>query len=370
KMVTIRERNLKDGRISLMLDVYVQGERDCKSLKIYLLPDKGNATIKAQNKEKRRKAEIIRIKKENELIDISYGLPTLKNASLGFLTYFKTIKETKRGSLGNYNNWDSAYKILCLYYKDKDIKLINLTPQDLADIREYFLNTYKTKANKKLSQNASSSYFNKIRICLKQAFDDGITKSPIVNRIKAIKPGETKREFLIEEEIEIVRTTDCETPVIKSAFMFGVYTGRRFSDLLKLRWKDIKHSEDLGYFLDYQQEKTGAHEIHYIGTDAISFLDEDDDENARVFKGLKYSAWTNLKLREWMLKAGITKKITFHSARHTYATYLLTKGVEYAILSKMLGHKDLKTTQIYTKIIDSKRIEAAKVFDKKEIYKS
>lgn len=364
-MVTIRERKLKDDRISLMLDVYINGNREVKSLKIYLLPDKGNAAIKAQNKEKRRKAEIIRIKKENELIDTSYGIPTLKHSNLYFLDYFKTIKETKRSSFGNYGNWDSVYKILCTYYKSKNVKLVDLTAQDLSDIREYILNGYKTKSHKSLSQNAASSYFNKIRICLNQAFEDGIIKSPIVNKVKAIKAGETKREFLIEEEFDKLTITECERPVIKSAFMFAVYTGLRFSDLLKLRWKDIIYSESLGFFLDYQQQKTGSNEIHYISNEAISFLDRDDDLNARVFKGLKYSAWTNLKLREWMLKAGITKKITFHSARHTYATYLLTKDVEYATLSKMLGHKNLKTTQIYAKVIDPKRIKAAKVFDRK-----
>lgn len=364
-MVTLRERKLKDGRISLMLDIYIQGVRDVKSLKIYLLPEKGNAAIKAQNKEKRLKAEIIRIKKENELIDTNYGLPRLKNSNFTFLDYFKKIKETKKGSLGNYGNWDSAYKILCKYYNNKDVKLINLTTQDLSDIKEYILNNYKTKSHKRLSQNAASSYFNKIRICLNQAFEDGIIKSPIVNKVKSIKPGETKREFLIEEEFNQLSITECETPVIKSAFMFAIYTGLRFSDLLKLKWKNIKYSENLGYFIDYQQQKTSSNEFHYISNEAILFLEKDDNLNARVFKGLKYSAWTNLKLREWMLKAGITKKITFHSARHTYATYLLTKGIEYATLSKMLGHKDLKTTQIYAKVIDSKRIKAAKVFDKK-----
>lgn len=364
-MVTIRERILKDGRISLMLDVYIQGKREVKSLKIYLLPDKGNGIIKAQNKEKRRKADIIRIKKENDLIDISYGLPTITHSNITFLEYFEQLKQTKRASLGNYGNWDSAYKILEKYFSEKDIKLINLTAIDLSNIREYFINNYRTKSNKKLTQNAASSYFNKVRIALKQAFDEGIIKAPIVNKVKSIKQEETKRQFLIEEEIDKIIATECNNPVIKSAFLFAVHTGLRISDLINLKWDNVKYSDSLGYFLEYQQEKTRSHEVHYIGDEAVSFLEHDDNKDAKVFKGLVSNAWTNLKLREWMLQAGITKKITFHSARHTYATYLLTKGVAYPTLSKMLGHKDLKTTEIYAKVIDLKRIEAAKVFDKK-----
>ena len=84
-----------------------------------------------------------------------------------------------------------------------------------------------------------------------------------------------------------------------------------------------------------------------------------EDPEERVFKGLKYSAWHNLKLQQWVMKAGITKTITFHCARHTYATLQLTMGTDIYTVSKLLGHRELKTTQIYAKIIDDKKKEAA-----------
>jgi site-specific recombinase XerD len=58
------------------------------------------------------------------------------------------------------------------------------------------------------------------------------------------------------------------------------------------------------------------------------------------------------------MKAGIKKKITFHCARHTYATLLLTHNVDMAVVSKMLGHRELKTTQIYAKVIDQRKVDA------------
>ena len=88
-------------------------------------------------------------------------------------------------------------------------------------------------------------------------------------------------------------------------------------------------------------------------------LGDRDDKDERVLKGLKYSAWHNLKLQQWMLRAGISKTITFHCARHTYATLQLTLGTDIYTVSKLLGHKELKTTQVYAKIIDDKKKEAA-----------
>jgi Site-specific recombinase XerD len=70
------------------------------------------------------------------------------------------------------------------------------------------------------------------------------------------------------------------------------------------------------------------------------------------------SANTREQLNRWCAKAGINKKISFHTARHTFATMLLTLDVDLYTVSKLLGHKDIKTTQIYAKIIDKKKRDA------------
>ena len=88
-------------------------------------------------------------------------------------------------------------------------------------------------------------------------------------------------------------------------------------------------------------------------------LGEIGEKEDRVFKGLKYSAWHNLKLQQWVMKAGISKTITFHCARHTFATLQLTNGTDIYTISKLLGHRELKTTQLYAKIIDQKKIDAS-----------
>ena len=136
-------------------------------------------------------------------------------------------------------------------------------------------------------------------------------------------------------------------------------TGLRWSDINKLVWAEVQHSKEVGYYICFRQQKTKRVETLPISEQAFSLLGERGVEEERIFIGLKYSAWLNLKLQQWVSKAGVSKNITFHCARHTYATLQLTLGTDIYTVSKLLGHKDLKTTQVYAKIIDEKKKEAA-----------
>ena len=115
----------------------------------------------------------------------------------------------------------------------------------------------------------------------------------------------------------------------------------------------------MGYYIRFTQKKTKGVETLPISEQARKLLGEEESQDTLIFKGLHYSAWSNLKLQQWMMKAGITKTITFHCARHTYATLQLTLGTDIYTVSKLLGHKELRTTQIYDKVIDDKKREAA-----------
>src|SRR5699024_5709225 len=84
--------------------------------------------------------------------------------------------------------------------------------------------------------------------------------------------------------------------------------------------------------------------------------------NERVFTGLRYSAYFNVSLLQWAMKAGISKHVTFHSGRHTFAVAQLHRGVDIYSLSRLLGHSELKTTEIYADILESRRLQAMRSF--------
>ena len=124
-------------------------------------------------------------------------------------------------------------------------------------------------------------------------------------------------------------------------------------------WGEVQYSEMEGYFLQFRQKKTKGVEVLPISEQAYNLLGEPKEPAEQVFKGLIYSAYLNVHLKQWILIAGITKDITFHCFRHTFATLQLSFGTDIYTVSKMLGHRELKTTQIYAKIVDDTKRKAA-----------
>jgi integrase len=123
----------------------------------------------------------------------------------------------------------------------------------------------------------------------------------------------------------------------------------------------VQHSKEAGYYLRFTQKKTGGTETQPVNEQAISLLGDRREPGDKVFEGLTYSAYHNRHLYTWLGAAGITRPITFHCFRHTYATLLLNSGASMETVSKMLGHRELKTTQIYAKVMDKNKREAAEM---------
>jgi integrase len=149
---------------------------------------------------------------------------------------------------------------------------------------------------------------------------------------------------------------------MKRAALFSILTGMRISDIQKLKWSEVHHSKANGYYIQFRQEKTEGEEVLPISAQAFNLLGERGKPADKIFAGMIYSAYENKCLYQWIADAGITKKITFHSFRHTFACLQLASGTDIYTVSKMLGHRELKTTQIYAKVIDqTKRAAADKI---------
>jgi integrase len=128
-------------------------------------------------------------------------------------------------------------------------------------------------------------------------------------------------------------------------------------DVTNLKWGQLQHTDSIGYFIRFTQRKTKGLETLPISEEAVELLGERGKENDKIFGEYEFKKDYNL-LSKWLIKAGIRKSITFHNFRHTFATLQLSEGTDIYTLSKLLGHKNVSTTQIYGKVIDSTKTTA------------
>ncbi|MEZ5174570.1 MAG: site-specific integrase [Bacteroidia bacterium] len=369
--VKLRQKKISGNRHSLYLDFYPAiphpktGELTRREfLGIYLDDNAKSPMDKQHNKDNLQLAQQIRNNRENQLnkSEVYSGFEKeqlrLKEAGeKNFVEYFKKLADKRKAS--NHDNWMSAYKYL-ESFTNGVLKFGDLNERFCNEFKEYLLTTKSNKSQSaKLSQNSAVSYFNKLKATLKQAYKDGYLANDLNAKVEQIKTEETRRNFLTLEELNKLVKTECQNPLMKQAALFSALTGLRFSDIQKLTWDEIEHVKGQGYFINFQQKKTKGIEVLPITEQAYELLGKRPTIGGQVFDGLRYSAYYNKHLYQWIGAAGITKDITFHCFRHTYATLLLNKGTDIYTVSKMLGHKDLKTTQIYTKVIDQKKRDAA-----------
>ena len=191
--------------------------------------------------------------------------------------------------------------------------------------------------------------------------NDYLSENPFTHIAAAdrIHRPESKREFLQIDEIKKLIATECPTrPAVKNAFLFSCYCALRISDIVNLTWGDI-HKDGDQWRVFTVMEKTKDPIYLPLSQQAMKWLPERGDakDEDKVFD-LPSESRICIILDKWAKAAGITKHVTYHVSRHSFATMMLTLDVDIYTTSKLLGHKNIATTQIYAKIIDQKKDEA------------
>ena len=210
-------------------------------------------------------------------------------------------------------------------------------------------------------------YFNVFKRVVKKAFIEDIISNDITVKVKNISVEEKLIIYLTEDEIKKLNNTECKmNPEIKRAFLFACFTGLRFSDLNNLQHKSIK-----GDKIEKIQKKTKTPEYFPLPETAQELLKNHSSNilphsEAFVFN-LPSKAYYNTILKAWFKTAGIDKRASSHIARHTYACWAIKRGIDIFTLSKLMGHRNLKTTLRYAKVDDSTMIDAVTKFPNWEV---
>lgn len=333
KKVKLRYNKNKSGSVSLYLD-YSSNGRAREYLNITL---SNNDEHLKSDKDNLRLALNIRDKKEYELITSDNDFK-LKKSDIDFLAYYSEISKNKNDA------YNCSFRYLKMFYT-KDILPTSYLDRSFCDNFARFLE------NSDIASSTANLYFKKFVAVLNEAERSGlIVKSP-AKGIK-INHSYSKREFLTEDEIKILMNTPMQVKETKNAFIFACFTGLRLSDLQRLKFSNVKEG-----YIYIKQKKTEEDLRIKLGPTALRIIEEQQNDTDFVFN-LKAKNVVAQTMTRWIKRSGIDKHVTFHCSRHTFATMLLTNGADIYAVSKLIGHKDLATTQIYAKLVDKRKDEA------------
>jgi len=339
--VKLRTKKLTNGSESLYLDIYHRGKRSYEFLGMII------GKNDRDKKQKKELAEKIRSTKELEIHANAYGLPNIYNGKEDFLKFYKDNCKDR--------NYKASFAKLKEFSENKLIA--GILPYNRID--EKFCEDYRDWLLTKVKHNTACVYITKLKTILSIAVKQKIIHSSPAKFVK-ISMQETEKVYLTIDEVKKLFDTDYDKFDIKRAFIFSCYTGLRLSDVKALTWEQIR--DDKIYFT---QKKTKGVEYLPLNKPAKEMLYSGIEKNVmplpemKVFRLIRRSEDIGVHLRRWAKRAGIYKHITFHTSRHTYATMLLTYDVDLYTVSKLLGHKNISTTQVYAKIVDHKLEEAS-----------
>jgi len=380
-----RDKQKKDGTIPIWCRITIDGGASRFNTKISILPGLWNA--KARRAVGRSKdaieinslldsisASLHKVYFDLQIRDNAVNSERVKNLFLGIEVKSQTILELfkqhnnelrKLVGISKTKATLQKYEVACKRVGGFIKEYYNLSDISLKDVNHDFLRNFEVYlvTSCKCGPNTTAKFLQRFRTIIILAKNNGwIQKDPFANF--KIKFQKVDRGYLTHEQIEILMNKNFSLKrleQVRDIFVFCCYTGLAYIDVSKLRQSNIRKSFDGKLWIMGKREKTGIS----FNIPLLDIAKEILDKYAGTLPDDKALPVLNSYLKEIGTLCGINKELTFHLARHTFATLTLSKGVSIESVSKMLGHSNIKTTQIYAKITDAKVSNDMAAFAKK-----
>lgn len=359
--IRLRSKPLANGNKSLYLDIYRNGRRVYEFLKLYLIPETDQAA-KTLNANTLQAANAIKAERIIELTNNEAGIIHRAQSKMRLVDWVEAqaeeaVKETtdKTARLYRTLRWH------LVNYSGYNVKLKDVTPDFVRGFIHHLADK-PGRYGRKLAAGSQRIYYVRLCSLLNRAVNRGlIAVNPCSRVSQTDKPALTEgtREYLTIDEVKRLIATPC-TSDIQRAFLFSCFCGLRLSDVKGLRWEDI-YIDRGQHYARIMIKKTRKPFIIPLSVEAVRWMPERGTsvDNSHVFDLMTVTDFAHAyNLRKWVERAGLAKHVTFHIARHTFATMMLTAGADLYTTSKLLGHANVATTQIYAKIVDAKKVEA------------
>lgn len=361
--VILREKKLKSGGVSYYLDISHGGKRWYEFLDIRFKGSKRSV----ENIEKRKLAEKARTSKEYQLTVEKNNLPDEQKGDSDLIAFIRKNSETNRTQVPT----EHLCKKLIAFTGDEEI------PMSKID-RKFLLNFQDFLKSDGLSQGTVYSLVHRFSTQLYKAVEKGyISANPYqkIPRSERIKLKRPVPAYLTIEEIEkLARSSKYIHPHLRLAFLFSCFTGLRWSDCSRLKWTQVMKQSIEGktqHVMRVEQIKTENTTYLPLSEQAVLILEErrkvakEEPQSIYVFprlyepvgkSGIRSTA--GQAMSRWGKRAGIDQRVYFHLGRHTFATLTLMEGADLYTVSKLLGHSDIKNTQIYAQVVNRLKVEA------------
>lgn len=342
--VTLRTRELKNGRKSLYLDFYPPVKTDVgytrrESLNLYLTGNEPTDTETMQKAESICKARFTAVNSGNYVA-------TPQDLTTALLRYADGKTPSTRRS------YVTLYRYMNDYNEHRPLPLSEVTALYIYNFSVWLATQGKDKGNGQLNPNTVAIYLKKLRTFLQHAYTVKLIQDDFTGAVQVPKTHTTEREHLTQEELTQLASTKADER-IKTAYLFACLTGLRYSDIKALSVEDYDSNT---HSLSIRMKKTGKPLTIYLSDEAISIIERRlSGKEKHLFADLPANNTTNHLLHAWSVDAGINKPLTFHTARHTYATLAISANVDVYTLKELLGHASVQTTQIYAKVVEDRK---------------
>lgn len=369
----LQQNKLSDGRLSLYLEYYlgrtqyvdeesdkiiVKHSRKKEFLSLYLIATPRTPIERETNKKTLELAKEIRLEREQELKADRTGKRITSNKKINFLDYFQSYidtytKKDVRMLTGALQRFKDFLKIEYPLYSNL------IRPEQInKDMMLAFVEFLESKS----TGEGARGYYQRFKKVIKFAVEHNIiSKNPCVGVVCKVDESALKKDVLsMEEMTKLVQTTYTgQNPETRRAFIFCLYTGIRFCDVIELRYNDVDYSNKN---LRFEQVKTKGHSTNSwvnipLNDGLLTLIGEKPEKDDFIFK-LPSHTMCLKALNHWVKRAGIDKHITWHCARHSFAVNILNNGANIKTVASLLGHSGLKHTEKYTRAVDSLKEQA------------
>jgi integrase/recombinase XerD len=272
-----------------------------------------------------------------------------------------------------------AYRSTCKHLKGfleknkvKDVLLEDVDYKFISDFDYFLLTVINPQHKRPMERNTANKQHQRLKTVLFSAMREGyLEKNPYKEH--KLKNTKTNRAFLTEDELDLLKShplgDNASLQKVRDIFLFSVYSGLRFGDASGLKVTHIRKDKDGNFWIQKVQGKTAEQLNIPLLKPALEIVNKYDNEERKV-TGYILPRISNQKVNTYLKTiaelVGIDKELTHHIARHTFATTVtLSNNVPIEIVSKMLGHTNIRTTQIYAKITNAYMTKIADQLNKK-----